>query len=1037
MKRFTLYALLAVAAVQAQNQSGTSGNQTFIQNRANAGFISVQDKLRQSADVRDFINSSNKIVACDGVTDDATGIQNALTYGPSTITVSDATQTCLVTANNLVIPDGVTLRGDGHIALSGNRQVLLGNGSIIDGIEISCTGRTLDVPAVAGINKTGWKVINSHIHGCSRAGVEADASTGFLIAGNEIDHMSPVVDGDRTALLGSPLDVRPRLVDQNAGTAGIWVNGARSVNTSGTAVTLAKGPSFDPGWAGKTITLTASSYVHIVGLTVTQHAGSTFSTAWAGLPINVQGTMCTVGSVTSPTVLVLAAPCAVPASWVNDWEILITPAYTITAATATTMTLATSAGILNGVAYRVAGYGCSGQVMGNYVHDITAPVGIYAVVFGINAEAPGCDLPIQSNVVRTVKSAEAEALGIEFFDAQSDVPDVHPHVLANTIQDVLAGTCMSGGCTGQTSITFYISVGIARTGVVANNIVVSDQGAAPGGVLTIECANCQGVAMTGNVIQNAVGSSLGQVSIDHSSDNIYAGGAISNVDTVATNDYPAIIVQGGGTHDNSTMLNDAFHGSFRNTISGVKIQGGHVAVGQYSQDTTIDGVSIDQKLYAAGVNGIVWTSGDGLVTGSVCNSVNSADTNPSNACLFSQSFFHTVAFGGGTLNDLSVGVTQASVGAHTFAFKITATTPDRFQWSIDSQAYSAAIACGTAVPITLGLTMTCATTGHAVNDSWTVVTGLFPINNLRVVNNTFGAPLGIAVSGETATESVDISHNTFRAIQEHITFAGSGLNDLAALTDQVALGTHYYNVQAVAGTPDQYRWSQDGGAYSAPVNATGSLQTVIPGLQIQLATTGHSGSETWTVLSNTVGVYEYLPGQGLVNSKLTYNSFSTAATVAANGPFENVLPGFISQFGNDRIAPNYVMGDMITTGNITQDNPAGNVGLTQNIAPLGNGGYIWQENGVPKAQFVLNAGNMFLDYYGTWHIRNGYSGPDVITVNPSNEVHFPQLGAGTAQFDGAGGLSSLPGGITHTTTLPCTGTLVFTKGSLTGTTGTC
>jgi hypothetical protein len=396
-----------------------------------------------------------------------------------------------------------------------------------------------------------------------------------------------------------------------------------------------------------------------------------------------------------------------------------------------------------------------------------------------------------------------------------------------------------------------------------------------------------------------------------------------------------------------------------------------------------------------------------------------------------------VAFGGGTLNDLAVGVTQASVGAHTFGFRISATAPDQFQWSIDSQPYSASIACGAAVPITTGLTMTCATTGHAVSDSWTVVTGLFPVNNLRIQNNTFGAPLGVSVNGVTATESVDISHNSFRGVQEHITFSGSGLNDLSAVTDQVILGTHYYNVKALAGTPNQYQWSQDGGAYSAPVNATGSLQTVIAGLQIQLATTGHTGSEVWLVLSNTVGVYEYLPGSGLVNSKLTYNSFSTAATVAANSAYQNVLPGFLTQVGNDRIAPNYVTGDMITTGNITQNNPAGGAEHIQNIAPLGNGGYIWQENGVPKGQFVISAGSTYLDYYGTWHIRNGYSGPDVITVNPSSEVHFPQLGAGTAQFDGSGGLTSLPGGITHTTTVPCTGTMVFTNGLLTGTTGTC
>lgn len=160
----------------------------------------------------------------------------------------------------------------------------------------------------------------------------------------------------------------------------------------------------------------------------------------------------------------------------------------------------------------------------------------------------------------------------------------------------------------------------------------------------------------------------------------------------------------------------------------------------------------------------------------------------------------------------------------------------------------------------------------------------------------------------------------------------------------------------------------------------------------------------------------------------------------------------------------------INNGNVVQNNSTGSAAYTYIITPGGGAGWVAQESGGGnRAQDVISAGNSFKDYYGTFHIRNGFGGTDVINMDTMGSIDFPLLGLGLAHLSSSGVLTSsaviaadiaatgvsagtyqsvtvntkgqvtgaTSPGLTHTTTLPCAGTMVFINGLLTTVTGSC
>lgn len=95
-----------------------------------------------------------------------------------------------------------------------------------------------------------------------------------------------------------------------------------------------------------------------------------------------------------------------------------------------------------------------------------------------------------------------------------------------------------------------------------------------------------------------------------------------------------------------------------------------------------------------------------------------------------------------------------------------------------------------------------------------------------------------------------------------VTFSGSGLNDLTVSgTYTGSLNATYVVVIDAEGTPDTFKWSNDGGdTYEATgVAITGSAQTLEKGISVTFAaTTGHTNTESWSFTarknSHSVGI---------------------------------------------------------------------------------------------------------------------------------------------------------------------------------------
>jgi hypothetical protein len=84
-------------------------------------------------------------------------------------------------------------------------------------------------------------------------------------------------------------------------------------------------------------------------------------------------------------------------------------------------------------------------------------------------------------------------------------------------------------------------------------------------------------------------------------------------------------------------------------------------------------------------------------------------------------------------------------------------------------------------------------------------------------------------------------------------------------------------------------------------------------------------------------------------------------------------------------------GAFTALGAVTQQNLAGGATYTFNIAAGAGAGFVMQEAGVSRAQFVIAAGNTYLDYDGAWNIRVGFGGPTAVTFDTVGDVTFNQL----------------------------------------------
>ena len=94
-------------------------------------------------------------------------------------------------------------------------------------------------------------------------------------------------------------------------------------------------------------------------------------------------------------------------------------------------------------------------------------------------------------------------------------------------------------------------------------------------------------------------------------------------------------------------------------------------------------------------------------------------------------------------------------------------------------------------------------------------------------------------------------HGKLGAILRHRKngFSGSGLNDASWDGAFSGAASSLFEVEIDAeGTPDTFKWRQDGGAYTTGVSITGAAQALAEGVTILFgATTGHSPGDKWTL----------------------------------------------------------------------------------------------------------------------------------------------------------------------------------------------
>lgn len=137
-----------------------------------------------------------------------------------------------------------------------------------------------------------------------------------------------------------------------------------------------------------------------------------------------------------------------------------------------------------------------------------------------------------------------------------------------------------------------------------------------------------------------------------------------------------------------------------------------------------------------------------------------------------------------------------------------------------------------------------------------------------------------------------------------ISKTGAGLNDLLPGSAYTQQGVASFLITlSSTGTPDQFTWVETGGsgASGGPTGITGAAQTLADGFQITfLATTGHTATDTWTVVVHPMAT-TYMDSTGALMA-----TWSNGTTQPAS------IHKLLSATHSDTTAASAVRGDIIT-----------------------------------------------------------------------------------------------------------------------------
>lgn len=224
----------------------------------------------------------------------------------------------------------------------------------------------------------------------------------------------------------------------------------------------------------------------------------------------------------------------------------------------------------------------------------------------------------------------------------------------------------------------------------------------------------------------------------------------------------------------------------------------------------------------------------------------------------------TVTFTGSGLNDATSGGTYTGTSeAASYTVVVDGVgSPNTFKWKKNSGSFTTGVSMQTGVAITLsdGVTITfAAQTGHTLNDQW-----VFNANEWSTMSGTdsfgYSDPTGnfdsCVAEGNMylvnqalpnryvlGSDGISVYSNTTRMV-----FVGSGLNDATLGGNTTTNPASFTVIIDGTGSPNTFKWSQNGGTYTTGVSITGVAQTLANGVTITFAsTTGHTLNDTWTI----------------------------------------------------------------------------------------------------------------------------------------------------------------------------------------------
>ncbi len=166
----------------------------------------------------------------------------------------------------------------------------------------------------------------------------------------------------------------------------------------------------------------------------------------------------------------------------------------------------------------------------------------------------------------------------------------------------------------------------------------------------------------------------------------------------------------------------------------------------------------------------------------------------------------------------------------------------------------------------------------------------------KASNVVFDA-LGVAKKVGGATK---LANSLFTGVDTDEKFTGSGLDDLTPGGDSTAIVITNYKVEIDGtGTPDTFRWSDDGGSTwdVSTVAITGSAQTLNNGVTVTFgATTGHTLTDYWEfnagpqnilgLASSRLGGTDYIVGASAVELKSLQQSGGTWTSTEISGDWQ-------------------------------------------------------------------------------------------------------------------------------------------------------